>query len=174
MPEPPRQNQATKFFLTQSNKGHYRPQNEYEHGHEMVDSEMDESELESDTVKALKFSALINKHIQTANLGSDNLLRLYQNDSTLLPYFLDFARRNPGCISPFFNKFIAWRNEVLMTKTKNGSERLLQAMIGTKFQANQQGISAFGAQMEQMKTAQEGDSFLGGLFKKKNKPQQQG
>jgi hypothetical protein len=61
-----------------------------------------------------------------------------------------------------------------MTKTKNGSERLLQAMIGTKFQANQQGISAFGAQMEQMKTAQEGDSFLGGLFKKKNKPQQQG
>jgi len=171
MPESPPENQDMKFFLEQARKGHYRPQNEYEHGHELIDSELDESGGELDIVHGMKFSSLISKHIQTANLGTDTLLRIYQNDSILLPYFLNFARRNEGCVSPFFNKYIAWRNELLMTKTMKGNERILQAMIGTKFQANQQGLGAFGSQMDQISNSTQEGNFFSGLFKKKNKPQ---
>lgn len=171
MPEAFPENQDNKYFLDQSRKGHYRPQNEFEHGDGLVDSEIEESENESDTVKALKFSSLISKHIQTANIGLDTLVRIYQNDAILLTYFLDFGKRNEGCESPFLNKYIAWRNEVLMTKTIKGNERILQAIIGTRFQPNQQGLGAFGNQMDQMRKDSEG-GFLSGLFKKKN--QQQG
>jgi hypothetical protein len=167
----PLQNKDNAVFLSQSRKGDYRPQNEYEHGHELINSELEESSDKITMAQSIKFSSLVNKHIQTANLGPDNMVRMYQNDVILLTYFLDFAKRNEGCASPFFNKFHGWRGEILTTKTKNGVERILQAMIGTNFQANQQGLGAFGSQIEAVKNATETDNFLGSILKKKNKQQ---
>lgn len=128
-----------KKYTSEMSKGRFYPINEFEHAAYLVDSEQED--LKS-------FSQLVDRAIQLANIDDDYVLRLQQTSAQLLVNFFDMARREKG-LELFFNiRYHEWRSEVLLTKTKSGSEREKQAAVGTRYVPASRMASGYGPDLQ--------------------------
>jgi hypothetical protein len=123
-----------KRFTGEMNKGRAYPINEFEHAAYLVDSEKE---------AITEFSQIVDRSIQLANIDDDRLLRLEQTSAGLMVNFFDMARREPALAKFFEIRYNEWRAELLLTKTKSGSEREKQAAVGTKYVQQSRQISGY-------------------------------
>jgi len=105
-----------------------KPTSEYEFYDGLIDSELRDEEKRGEML--LKFSQIVDKHVQLANIGSDVLLRLYQNDSAIMCDWLDMSSREPFIAHVFAPIYFAWRGELLLTNTKEGKFLSLLGRVG--------------------------------------------
>lgn len=123
----------------ENSKGRFYPINEYEHAAYLVDSEQDELKNPSQ---------LVDRAIQLSNIGDDYVLRLQQTSAQLLVNFFDMARREPGLKLFFDIRYHEWRSEILLTKTKSGSEREKQAAVGTRYVPAPRAVSGYAPDLQ--------------------------
>lgn len=111
-------------YVKTNAKVHLIPKDQYAHSYLLLDSERPDFHK---TDEYLNPTSIVDKHVQLCNVGDDTLLRLYQNDVIIFTQLQDLARRD-SAMSMFYRVVSqAWRSELLLTKTKNGEERKLQA-----------------------------------------------
>jgi hypothetical protein len=139
-------------------------QNEFEHADAMVRSDLD------DEREALaNLSALVDKHIQLANIA-EPVIRYYQQDGHNIVNLASQARRMDELKLVFYVIYYGWRSELLLTKAKDGTERRQQGAVGAKYVPYGQHAAGFGESLEQMDPEEQ--SILDKIFGKKKKPQQ--
>lgn len=128
-------------YMKSTAQGGAKPRNEFEHGAYMLDSEVKDEKFIEDEAKRqnmiIKFSQVVDKNIQLANIGDDKVLRLYQNDSGIMCDWLDMSIREKFIAHIFAPMYFGWRGELLMTHTKNGKMLDIQAAIGKPANPNQ-------------------------------------
>lgn len=149
-----------RAYFSQVSRGRYMPKDPYQHGYAMLDSE-----TEKETVTS--FSQIVDKYIQLATIKDDHLLRLIQTDALLLTHLYDMAKRDEGIAHTFSVLYYGWRSELLLTKTKNGSERKLQGAIGTSY-TPKESMPGYGSDLPMPgQDDNEEANFLQKLFKRR-------
>lgn len=144
---PPLDNQTKVAYMNATFRGQFYPKNEFEHAKDLIDSEIPD---ENDILNGMKHSRIVDGHIQTSNIGNDELMAAIQLDSPFLHSGLEIARRNKGLIQPFRIMFFSWRDSLLLTKAKNGLENAAQHATGAKQTPQPFGNSGgFGAGLPQ-------------------------
>jgi hypothetical protein len=79
------------------------------------------------------YSSLVNKEIQLAHIGNDQMLNFNQIEALLLTHLCDMARRDPELRMVYEVLYGAWANELKLTKTKGGAENKMQHAVGSNF-----------------------------------------
>lgn len=96
--------------------------NETEHKGILLDSEKDERKIQELSGRdfLMKYSQLIDKDIQTGNIGTDQFAYFAIQEAEILTHVLDMASREPSIRPPFILMYNQFRNGILITKAKNG------------------------------------------------------
>lgn len=145
-------------FLDDVQKAKNVPENEFEHAEGLVRSEYDD-----DNAALKNFSMIVDKHLQLTNIGNDEIMRFYQTDAVLLTQAFSIAHRSEAFKSVVKMIFYGWRNELLLTKAKNGEERKHQAGVGKAKYAPKESLLGYGSSYDL--NPQEEQNLLAGLFK---------
>jgi hypothetical protein len=153
-PPPDAEQSSKEIYMRATFRGQFYPKNEYEHAKDMVNSEMDEE------ISTIKHSQLYDDHIQTSNIGNDELMNAVQMDSPFLHSALSMAKRNSGLVAPFNIMFFSWRDGLLITKAKNGQENLAQHATGAKNIPRPFDQGGYGAGLPQYQPEQNKQGFL--------------
>jgi len=149
-------------YVQEIQRVRFIPQNEFEHGDSLIRSEYDD-----DSEVMNNFSKIVDKHLQLVNIGNDQILRLYQTDAVLLTQVFSISLRSPAFTQVAKVMFFGWRNELLLTKAKEGAERKYQASIGTKY-ATKEPLLGYGASYPSQPEEEEGN-ILQQLFRRKKR-----
>lgn len=149
-------------YVQEIQKVRFIPENEFEHGDSLIRSEYD-----NDSEVMDNFSKIVDKHLQLTNIGSDQILRLYQTDAVLLTQAFSISLRSDAFTQVAKVMFFGWRNELLLTKAKEGSERKYQASIGTKY-VTKDSLSGYGSSYPAPQQEDEGN-LIQKLFQRKKK-----
>jgi hypothetical protein len=110
-------------YTSETSQAKAYPENEYEHAASL---------LEEDNGKRT-FSNLVDKMIILSNIKDNKILEIERRTAGLLVNFFDMAQREPELRSFFLIRYHEWRTGLLLTRTKDGNERRLQALVGTKY-----------------------------------------
>jgi hypothetical protein len=163
-PAPPAQEDAIIGYVGEVEKSKFIPGNQYEHAFMLVDSE---DEQENNIPGMGKYTKLVSKDIQLATVGNDLMLQFYQTDAKLLTYLFGMAIREPSLRETFRNLYHGWRNELLLTKTKGGTERKMQGAAGTAYTPREP-LPGYGSEMQQLfQQNEDKGNFLQKLLKRK-------
>lgn len=115
-------------FVNELNKVRAYPKDPFEHASYMLDTEH----------AVREFSNIVDKQILLSSISDDNLMRLIQNDVHLLTNMFDMAFRDPDFENVFWVCYNSWRGELMLTRTKDGTERKLQGAVQPAYHPNQQ------------------------------------
>lgn len=144
------------------------PKDQFGHADKLLDTEdiLDVKDIVS-------FSKLVSRQALLANVDSDALLNMYQEDARILTSLLDMARRDSAFEYPFLVLYSSWMGELGLTRTKDGTERILQANVQGAGYHPQQDLGGYGsdlyAQEEESSSILDNlQSKLGG-FRNRNK-----
>jgi hypothetical protein len=94
------------------------------------------------------------------------MLKLYQNDATLLVHFFDMARRDPAFRPLFLMLYYQWKSELALTRVKDGTERKLQASVSGY--RPHQALTGFGEELD-FEEEDEEKAFFEKIFKRGGK-----
>lgn len=117
-----RKTTSTQEYLESLSDLPIKPTSEYEFKAVLLDSEKDEKSFKEMDGREflLKYSQLIDKDIQTGNIGTDKHAFFAIQKAEILTHFLDMASREPALRGPFILMYNQFRNGLLITKAKNG------------------------------------------------------
>ena len=160
----PEENRNITSHISGISKMRQYAQNEYEHADSLTRSDLDdEKEMLSN------FSMMVDKHVQLCNIA-EPVVRFYQQDEVNLVNLASQARRMPALQPLFFVLYYGWRDELLITKAKDGKERGLQGVVGTKYVPRER-MQGYGSEFPGQDDPTE-ENLLDKLFGGKKKKQQ--
>lgn len=146
-------------FLDDVQKARNVPENEFEHAEGLIRSEYD-----NDNEVLDNFSKIVDKHLQLTNIGNDEIMRFYQTDAVLLTQAFSIAARSNAFKQVVKMMFFGWRNELLLTKAKNGEERKHQAGVGKARYMPKESLMGYGSSYD-LDSNESEQGILANLFK---------
>jgi hypothetical protein len=151
------ENSGMKTYFNEMRKTQVYPKTEFEHAYSMLDTSHEEEMQE--------FSQIVEKQVLLATISDDALMRLIQNDIHLLTNMFDMAMREDEFKEVLRVCYFAWRGELMITRTKDGTERKLQGAVQPSYHPSQ---SIGGYSMPQQEDQREVDAINRLLRRKKN------
>ncbi len=133
---------AVSDYIEAHRKKRVIPKDQFGHADKLLDTE----EI-LDVKDITTFSKLVSRQALLANVDSDELLHMYQEDARILTSLLDMARRDSAFEYPFLVLYSSWMGELGLTRTKDGTERILQAnVMGTGYHPRED-LGGYGSDM---------------------------
>jgi len=99
--------------------------------------------LSRDDVKINRYPLMQQNPILLANIKNNQLIRLYQNDFLILTSFYNMGIRYSPMFDIFEFLYYGWEGELGITRTKDGKERIIQAMSSTGYRPKED-IEGYG------------------------------
>jgi len=146
-------------YLEQNRKGKTLPDDPFKHATNLMENEQE---------NVAKFTELVDKKILLANISEDRMMRLYQNDIVLLTELFDMAQREPQLKNFFCKIYYGWTGELSLTRTKDGTERKLQAVPGGSYAPKEQ-LSGYGMNLPQFTEQEDEKNILAKIFQRNKK-----
>jgi len=69
-----------------------------------------------------EFSQIVNRALNLANLGKDDVVRIYQEEAHVMISYFNMAIRDNRLKSTFFMVYYGWLAELNLTRAKDGME----------------------------------------------------
>jgi hypothetical protein len=126
MPEKAADNRlfTLKDYLRETFKTRYVPKDEYGHKSHLLAEDTNTPDRERNVAR---FNLLCSKQVLLSNIGKDRLLRIYQRDVGILTELYDMAIHDPILEDVVEVFYYTWKNELMLTRVKDGFERKAQA-----------------------------------------------
>lgn len=117
MPEDAQQDsKRMKQFMKDMNENKFYPDNTYEHKAMLIDPKKKDD----------PYSDIVDTQLLLTNTGSDVLLLLNQQEAFIYTHLKNMASREKDLEVPYKVLYNSWRNELQLSRTKDGKERDMQ------------------------------------------------
>ena len=158
MGEDKKTSERLKQYMGELNRSKYYPKDPFEHGAFLIDpKKLDDP-----------YSDIVDTQILLTNMGSDRLLALNQQEAFLYTCLKNMAEREPELQGVYNVLYNGWRNELQISRTKDGKERDMQGAISGG-QVTAEHRQGFGDELAQFReqSGEEKQNIIQKLFNRR-------